>query len=72
MHGSRITAVIVAAALGLLLSTLLVPWSRMFLPAMTAPAVVPPLPILVTIEDLAGEPWPWPRLDLTLVLRALS
>jgi hypothetical protein len=72
MHGSRITAVIVAAALGLLLATLLVPWSRMFLPAMTAPAVVPPLPILITIEDLAGEPWPWPRLDLTLVLRAVS
>ena len=72
MNGPRITAVIAAAALGLLLATLLVPWSRMFLPAMAAPAVVPPLPVLVTIEDLAGEPWPWPRLDLTLVLRAVS
>jgi len=72
MNGPRITAVIVAAALGLLLATLLVPGSRMFLPTMGAPAVVPPLPVLVTIEDLAGEPWPWPRLDLTLVLRAAS
>jgi len=72
MNGPRITAVIVAAALGLLLATLLVPWSRMFLPTMPAPAVVPPLPVLVTIEDLAGEPWPWPRLDLTLLLRAVS
>jgi|GEM_PF-997215 len=72
MNGPRITAVIVAAAGGLLLATLLVPWSRMFLSTMPAPAVVPPLPILVTIEDLAGEPWPWPRLDLTLVLRAVS
>lgn len=72
MNSTRITAVIVAAALGLLLATLLVPWSRLFLPAMAAPATVPPLPVLVTIEDLAGEPWPWPRLDLTLVLRAVS
>ena len=39
---------------------------------MAAPAVLPPLPALVTIEDLAGEPWPWPRLDLTLLLRAVS
>jgi hypothetical protein len=72
MHAPRITAVIVAAALGLLLATLLVPGSRLFLPSMPAPAMAPPLPVLVTIEDLAGEPWPWPRLDLTLLLRAVS
>ena len=72
MHAPRLTAVIVAAALGLLLATLLVPGSRLFLPSLPAPAMAPPLPVLVTIEDLAGEPWPWPRLDLTLVLRAVS
>jgi len=72
MHGSRITAVIVAAALGLLLATLFVPGSRLLLPSRPAPALPPPLPVLVTIEDLAGETWPWPRLDLTLLLRAVS
>ncbi|MEY5063210.1 MAG: hypothetical protein RLZZ112_1174 [Verrucomicrobiota bacterium] len=55
-----------------MLSTVLVPGSRWFVPAMAAPAMPPPLPTLVTIEDLAGEPWPWPRLDLTLLLRAVS
>ena len=72
MNVSRLTAVLVSAAWGLLLATILVPWSRLFLPVMAAPAVPPPLPVLVTIEDLAGEPWPWPRLDLTLLLRAVS
>ena len=72
MHAPRITAITVAAALGLLLATGLVPWSRFFLPSMAAPAVPPALPVVVTIEDLAGEPWPWPRLDLTLLLRAVS
>ena len=72
MKVPRISAVLVAAALGLLLATALVPGSRLLLPAMAAPAVPPPLPVVVTIEDLAGEPWPWPRLDLTLLLRAVS
>ena len=72
MKPSRLTAVMVATALGLLLATGLVPWSRFLLPAMAAPLMPPPLPVLVTIEDLAGEPWPWPRLDLTLLLRAVS
>ena len=72
MKPSRLTAVMAAAALGLLLATGLVPWSRFLLPAMAAPLMPPPLPVLVTIEDLAGEPWPWPRLDLTLLLRAVS
>ena len=69
---SRLTSVLVSSAWGLLLATILVPWSRFFLPTMAAPPVPPPLPVLVTIEDLAGEPWPWPRLDLTLLLRAVS
>ena len=72
MNATRITAIVVAAALGLLLATASVPWSRLLLPSMAAPAVPPALPVLVTIEDLAGEPWPWPRLDLTLLLRAVS
>ena len=72
MMVSRIAAALVAAAFGLLLATGLVPWSRLFLPTMPPPAVPPSLPVLVTIEDLAGEPWPWPRLDLTLLLRAVS
>lgn len=72
MKGSRITAVAVAACWGLLLATALVPWSRVFLPTMSPPVVAPGLPSVVTIEDLAGEPWPWPRLDLTLLLRAVS
>ena len=72
MKGARITAAIVAACWGLLFATATVPWSRLFLPAMAPPAMPPPLPTLVAIEDLAGEPWPWPRLDLTLLLRAVS
>lgn len=72
MHAPRIGATLVAASLGLLLATALVPWSRFCLPPMAAPAVPPALPTLVAIEDLAGEPWPWPRLDLTLLLRAVS
>ena len=72
MPVSRITAVAVAASLGLLLATALVPWSRTLLPAMSPPGTAPALPTIVAIEDLAGEPWPWPRLDLTLLLRAIS
>ena len=72
MPTSRIAAAAVAACAGLLLATALVPASRLFLPSMAPPAVTPDLPALVTIEDLAGEPWPWPRLDLTLLLRAVS
>lgn len=72
MHVPRIAASAVAACGGLLLATALVPASRMFLPSMSPPAVAPDLPTVVTIEDLAGEPWPWPRLDLTLLLRAVS
>lgn len=72
MSASRITAAAVAACAGLLLATAWVPASRLFLPSMSPPALAPDLPALVTIEDLAGEPWPWPRLDLTLLLRAVS
>ena len=72
MNAPRIGATLVAASVGLLLATALVPWSRLFLPAMAAPSVPPALPALIAIEDLAGEPWPWPRLDLTLLLRAVS
>jgi len=72
MNGPRIAAAAVAASVGLLLATALVPWSRLLLPAMAPPTIQPPLPSVVAIEDLAGEPWPWPRLDLTLVLRAVS
>ena len=72
MNTRRITAATVAACWGLLLATSLVPWSRLFLTSMPAPAMAPTLPTIVTIEDLAGEPWPWPRLDLTLLLRAVS
>ncbi|NBT89407.1 MAG: CHASE2 domain-containing protein [Verrucomicrobia bacterium] len=72
MNAPRLGAIAVAASLGLLLATALVPWSRLLLPSMAAPATPPALPILVAIEDLAGEPWPWPRLDLTLLLRAVS
>jgi len=72
MSGLRITAVLVAACLGLLLATGLVPWSRVGLPVMAAPPSPPGFPVVVTIEDLAGEPWPWPRLDLTLLLRAVA
>ncbi|NDA25630.1 MAG: CHASE2 domain-containing protein [Verrucomicrobia bacterium] len=72
MTPARIAAAIVAACLGLLLATALVPWSRLFLPSMAPPETRSSLPTLVAIEDLAGEPWPWPRLDLTLLLRAIS
>lgn len=72
MNLSRFAASLVAAAWGLLLATALVPGSRLFLPPMNPPAVAPALPTVITIEDLAGEPWPWPRLDLTLLLRAVS
>ena len=72
MPASRIAAASVAACSGLLLATALVPSSRLFLPPMSPPALAPDLPALVAIEDLAGEPWPWPRLDLTLLLRAVS
>jgi len=72
MSFARIATTFVAAAWGLLVATTLVPWSRLCLPPMAPPAVAPALPTVVTIEDLAGEPWPWPRLDLTLLLRAVS
>ena len=72
MNVPRIGATFVAASLGLLMATAFVPWSRFFLPPMAAPAIPPSLPAWVAIEDLAGEPWPWPRLDLTLLLRAVS
>ena len=72
MHLSQILSLVTASALGLLLATACVPTSRLFLPSTSAPAQVAPLPALITIADLAGEPWPWPRLDLTLLLRAIS
>ncbi|MCX6935026.1 MAG: CHASE2 domain-containing protein [Verrucomicrobia bacterium] len=68
----RLLALLAAASLGLLVATALVPCSRFLLPCTSAPPKTAELPILITIADLAGEPWPWPRLDLTLVLRALS
>jgi len=72
MHLSQILSLVTASALGLLLATASVPYSRLFLPSTSAPAQAAPLPTLITIADLAGEPWPWPRLDLTLLLRAIS
>ena len=72
MHLSQILSLVTASALGLLLATASVPYSRLFLPPTSAPAQAAPLPALITIADLAGEPWPWPRLDLTLLLRAIS
>ena len=69
---SRILALISAIALGLLAAVTLVPHSRALLPRLSPPAKVPPTPVLISIEDLAGESWPWPRLDLTLALRAMS
>jgi len=68
----RILALLAALSLGLLSATSLVPWSRWGLPSGHPPAKNVALPILLTIEDLAGDPWPWPRLDLTLALRAVS
>lgn len=68
----RALALMAAVALGLLAATALVPWSRLGLPSCHSPAKTPASPVLITIEDLAGEPWPWPRLDLTLALRAVS
>jgi len=72
MQLSRILSLVAASALGLLLATAAVPYSRFLLPSTSAPAQTAPLPTLITIADLAGEPWPWPRLDLTLLLRAIS
>jgi len=69
---ARILALLAAASLGLLTATASVPWSRLGLPSYQAPAKTAALPALITIEDLAGDPWPWPRLDLTLALRAVS
>lgn len=68
----RVLALMAAAALGLLTATTLVPWSRVGLPSCHPPSKVAASPVLLTIEDLAGDPWPWPRLDLTLALRAIS
>jgi len=72
MTSSRILALLAALSLGLLSATSLVPWSRQGLPSGHPPAKNAALPLLLTIEDLAGDPWPWPRLDLTLALRAVS
>ena len=72
MNLSRILALLASASLGLLLSVSLVPWSRVLLPRLPAPMKIPESPVVVSIEDLAGESWPWPRLDLTLALRAIS
>ena len=72
MFVSRILAFLAAVALGLLAAVSLVPFSQAFLPHLSAPAKAPPAPVLISIEDLAGESWPWPRLDLTLALRAMS
>ena len=69
---SRILALLAAASLGLLLSVSLVPWSRALLPRLPPPLKIAESPVVVSIEDLAGESWPWPRLDLTLALRAIS
>ena len=72
MQLSKILSLLAASALGLLLATAAVPYSRFLLPSTSAPAQTAPLPNLITITDLAGAPWPWPRLDLTLLLRAIS
>lgn len=72
MSISRILALLAALSLGLCSATSLVPWSRLGLPSGNPPTKTAALPILLTIEDLAGDPWPWPRLDLTLALRAVS
>ncbi|NDC80583.1 MAG: hypothetical protein EB090_04850, partial [Verrucomicrobia bacterium] len=72
MTSTRILAWVAAGSLGLLASTSLVPWSGLGLPSCPPPSPSPSLPVLITIEDLAGDPWPWPRLDLTLALRAIS
>lgn len=72
MTPSRFLALVAAGSLGLLAATALVSWSGWGLPDGPAPAQTASLPVLITIEDLAGDPWPWPRLDLTLALRAIS
>ncbi len=72
MFVSRILALLAAIALGLLVAVAFVPSSQAFLPRLKAPGKIAPTPILISIEDLAGESWPWPRLDLTLALRAMS
>ncbi len=69
---SRILAFLAAIAFGLLAAVALVPYSQTFLPRLAAPGKIAPTPILISIEDLAGESWPWPRMDLTLALRAMS
>lgn len=69
---SRLLAFFTALALGLLAAVVLVPFSQALLPRLSAPAKIAPTPVLISIEDLAGESWPWPRLDLTLALRAMS
>ena len=68
----RTLALFAAASLGLLAATALVPISGWGLPSCSGPTRAAALPVLITIEDLAGDPWPWPRLDLTLALRAIS
>jgi len=72
MFVSRTLALFSAAAFGLWVAVLLVPCSQRFLPHLPPPAKTVPTPVLISIEDLAGESWPWPRLDLTLALRAMS
>ena len=72
MKLTRILALLSAGCLGLLAATALVPWSDLGLPSCHRPAKAPSAPVLITIEDLAGDPWPWPRMDLTLALRAVS
>lgn len=69
---SRVLALLAAIALGLLVAVTLVPYSQTFLPRLATPGKIAPTPILISIEDLAGESWPWPRMDLTLALRAMS
>ena len=69
---ARVLSLLTASSLGLLTATSLVPWSRLGLPPGNPPTKSAALPVLLTIEDLAGDPWPWPRLDLTLALRAVS
>ncbi len=72
MFVSRTLALFSAAAFGLWVAVLLVPYSQLLLPHLPPPSKPAPTPVLISIEDLAGEAWPWPRLDLTLALRAMS
>lgn len=69
---SRVLALMAAVALGLMTATVLVPWSKLGLPSCNPAFKTAASPVFITIEDLAGNPWPWPRLDLTLALRAVS